>query len=354
MEPKQSRPPISSRDAAAYIGMSESWLRKGRMNRDPDAPPYVEMGCSIRYLPDDLDEYLASRRRTAAERMPQKESPAELGSDGALHSVSVASPIVANQNSKVERATLRPYQISVIEELEAAIAAAKRRILIVAPTGSGKTVKAAEIIARTVRKGGKVLVLAHRREIVAQTCRKLHDVGVEHGVVQAGFPTRPGEPVQVASIQTLHARAVRSRRFELPPADLVVVDEAHHAPAKTYRKLLDLYPHAVVIGLTATPCRGDGRGLGDLFEELIECPSVGELTKLGYLVPAQFYAPSRPNLDGVQVSRGDYGEAQLAEVMNTHALVGDVISHYFRINSERRHIRYGLKRLAPLLSGSGQ
>jgi DNA repair protein RadD len=168
---------------------------------------------------------------------------------------------------------LRPYQVDVIARVEAEVAQGRRRILLVAPTGSGKTVIAAEIIAKAAGLGRRVLLLAHRRELIQQASCKLHATGIDHGIVQAGFPTRPGEPVQVASISTLHARAVRGTAMELPPVDLVIVDEAHHARAKTYRRLLDAYPDASIVGLTATPCRGDGRGLGNVFRRHRRVPA---------------------------------------------------------------------------------
>ena len=141
--------------------------------------------------------------------------------------------------------------------------------------------------------------------------------------------------MQVASVQTLHARAVRSGSIELPPADLVVVDEAHHSRAATYQRLLAAYPNAVILGLTATPCRGDGRGLGKIFELLIECPSVTELIAGQYLVGAQVYAPVRPDLAGVHIKRGDYVESELAARMNTAQLVGDVVEHWCRLGERR-------------------
>ena len=120
-------------------------------------------------------------------------------------------------------------------------------------------------------------MLAHPREIIAQTSKKLHEHGYPHGIIQAGFITAADGAVQVASMQTLHARAIRSDRMELPLADLLVLDECHHCPANTYRKIIDAYPQAMILGLTATPCRGDGRGLGGIFETIIECPQVAEL-----------------------------------------------------------------------------
>jgi superfamily II DNA or RNA helicase len=201
---------------------------------------------------------------------------------------------------------LRPYQVEVIAEFERTVAAGQRRIILVAPTGAGKTVIAADIIKAATSAFKFVLVVSHRREIIAQTSAKLHGFGISHGIIRAGFPPRPMESVQVASVQTLHARAIRTNRMQLPPAHLVVIDECHHCPAKSYRKIVDAYPDATLLGLTATPCRGDGRGLGGIFETIIECPQVAELIEQGYLVKTRVYAPVNPDLVGVRVQAGDY------------------------------------------------
>jgi superfamily II DNA or RNA helicase len=132
---------------------------------------------------------------------------------------------------------LRPYQADVITAFGHEVAKGRRRIILVAPTGAGKTVIASEIIQAEISLCRRVLVLAHRREIITQTSQKLHDQGIENGIIAAGFMPRPVEVVQVASIQTLHARGIRTDAMQLPPADLLVIDEAHHCPASTYRKL---------------------------------------------------------------------------------------------------------------------
>jgi DNA repair protein RadD len=237
--------------------------------------------------------------------------------------------------------TLRDYQATVIERAHLALAT-NRHLLIVAPTGAGKTVIAAAMAANAVRADRRILFLVHRRELVVQASQKLYGVGLDHGIIAAGFPSRAGEATQVASISTLHARAVRCSSMPLPPADLVFVDEAHHATARTWRRLIDAYPEAAVVGLTATPCRGDGRGLGGIFSALVECPSIAELTTLGHLVPTTVYAPSGPDLVGVKVTAGDYNEAQLAERMDIPRLVGDVVEHWLRLAQGRRTVAFAV------------
>jgi superfamily II DNA or RNA helicase len=234
---------------------------------------------------------------------------------------------------------LRPYQTDGLAAIEAAWAAGKARVLFVLPTGGGKTIIFAEAIRREVDAGRRVLVLAHRREIIAQTVAKVQAAGVTPGVLMAGEPHRPLFDVQVASVATLHRRAVRSTTIPPPPADLVIIDEAHHAPANTYRTLLELYPDARVLGLTATPCRGDGRGLGGLFDVMVQGPQVRELVAQGWLVASRVYAPATPvNLKGVRTSGGDYAPADLERRMDRPKLVGDIVDQWLRHAEQRRTI----------------
>src|SRR5262249_10821812 len=201
-----------------------------------------------------------------------------------------------------DQVTLRDYQVASIADFWNCVEATWRKSILVAPTGSGKTVTGGEIIRQAVGRDWRVVVVTHRRELVKQTSLKLYDAGVkDHGIIAAGFPPRPSAPVQVCSVQTLHARAIRSQRIELPPAELIVIDECHHARARTWQAIIEAYSNAIVLGLTATPARGDGRGLGNLFDGLIESATVRELIERGFLVPPVYYAPSRPDLDGVHI-----------------------------------------------------
>jgi len=145
-------------------------------------------------------------------------------------------------------------------------------------------------------------------------------------------------------VQTLHCRAVRLKIMELPPAEIVIVDEAHHIRARTYEETIQQYPNATIIGLTATPCRGDGRGLGNVFDVIVEAPPVAELIKLGKLVPARiFVPPAPPDLSGVETAKtGDYVIKQLEARMNTNALVGDIVEHWLRHAERRRTVIFAV------------
>ena len=238
--------------------------------------------------------------------------------------------------------TLRPYQTDVVADIEGAIAAGQKRLLLVAPTGSGKTVVFCEIIKRYVEQHRSVLALAHRREIIQQTSAKLSANGVRHGIIQAGIDPRPMASVQVASVQTLWVRAMRSQAMALPPADLLIVDECHHATAMTWRKIIESYPDAVLLGTTATPCRGDGRGLGGIFEVMIQCPQVTPLIEQGYLVKSRVYAPVNPDLKGVRTVAGDYVEDQLAERMDRAKLIGDIATHWHKYGERRKTVVFAV------------
>ena len=167
--------------------------------------------------------------------------------------------------------TLRPYQSKLIDDLRAAVVAGHRCVLAQLATGGGKTVVFADITRRCVALGGRVLVVAHRRELISQARAKLAAVGVTS--------------VAVESVQTLLARGTR------PEADLLIVDEAHHVSPE-WSKIPLAYPTATILGFSATPARADGVGLGSIYSELVAGPSISTLTAAGHLVPLEIVSPA--------------------------------------------------------------
>jgi len=221
---------------------------------------------------------------------------------------------------------LRSYQELAITQLRGALALHSRALLVM-PTGSGKTVVFSEICRLADNKNRKVLILVHRRELVKQASDKLSKAGVEHGIIAAGFKPS-AHSVQVASVQTL---ARRLRTVPVDP-DLIIIDEAHHAVAGSWDKILLHYKDAKVVGVTATPSRLDGRGLGSHFSTLISGPSVEQLTKLGFLSQHRVFAPPViADLKNVKTRAGDYANDQLSEAMDRPTITGDAIGHYRRL-----------------------
>ena len=234
---------------------------------------------------------------------------------------------------------LREYQHRAVAEVDQAFASGARAPLLVAPTGSGKTVIAAALIRREIESGGRALFIAPRRELIYQSSRALRDAGIGHGVILAGADHlhAPEAKAQVASLDTLQSRIARRGLLrELPDFSLILIDEAHLFVTAKRAELLDRWPGARRVGLTATPIRRDGRALGVLCDRLIEVASVAALIEAGFLVPARYFRLSEPDLARVRVTAGDYNARDLDAAVNTSGLVGDIIVHWLRHAADRR------------------
>jgi DNA repair protein RadD len=221
--------------------------------------------------------------------------------------------------------TLRPYQQTAVAQIRAALVRGHRSVLFVLPTGGGKTVVFSHIAEQAAAKGNRICILVHRVELLEQVSNSLRGLGVRHGLIAAGRSMDLTAPVQVASVATL------ARRLHRLPEDLfqlLVVDEAHHSNAGTWAKVLDHFHRARVLGVTATPCRCDGRGLGEWYGELVLGPSAAELTDAGHLARARVLAPPGITLQGLRRRMGDYDMKQAAEMLSSGQAMGSPLAHY--------------------------
>lgn len=184
---------------------------------------------------------------------------------------------------------LRTYQALAIERAREHFRQGKRAVLLVAPTGSGKTVIGAEIARLHFNREGQVVWLAHRIELVKQAVEKLRAAGIpDVGAIAAEQSFNERAKVVVCSIQTLLARPKLR-----PDASLIIADEAHHYVSPDWSALMMYYKQALTVGLTATPQRSDGTALGDIFDAMVVVTTPAELVAAGHLAPIMVVAPGR-------------------------------------------------------------
>lgn len=245
---------------------------------------------------------------------------------------------------------LRDYQRELIASVAAEIHSGHTRLLVQAPTGAGKTHIIAAIVMAASVADLRVLVLATRSRLVSQFHERFDAFDIRHGVIAA--PLRHlrnySSPVQVASVDTLHRRAVTSDKIPLPGAEVVIFDEAHLATAETRLKLLDSYPSAIRIGFTATPARKSGRSLGAAFDCLIPGPSIKQLTAAGVLVPTRiFNTPLVTEKELRAIPKdidSDFKPAALSALVSRPKLVGDVVSNWLRIAPGKRTLCFAVNK----------
>lgn len=231
--------------------------------------------------------------------------------------------------------TLRPYQAQAIADARKAFRAGHRAVLFQLPTGGGKTVTASTVVHGAAAKGNATWWLTHRRELAGQASKTFHELGIPHGTVQAGFVSNPRASVQVGSIQT-----IARRLDQLPSPDLIVFDEAHHLGAASWEAIFNHFPRARILGLTATPWRLDGQGLGRWFGHMVRGPTTAELIEEGSLSKYRLFAPATPDLSDVATAQGDYQRGALAQAMDKPQIVGDAIGHYQRLCPGKRAVAF--------------
>jgi superfamily II DNA or RNA helicase len=212
--------------------------------------------------------------------------------------------------------TLRHYQSDIVRKINNTWASGKKRPLVCLPTGSGKTILAADLAYRVAENNKTSWFVVHRRELLKQTVETFDIFNI------------PRERVKIGMVRSILGKGY-------PKPDLIIFDECHHLGAKTWRNIVEAYPEAHLVGLTATPARLDGKSLGDVFDALIIGPTTPELIELGYLSPYRMIVADIADLKGLKTRGADFAPEDAAERMMVSAVYGDVVKTYKKYGKQQ-------------------
>lgn len=236
--------------------------------------------------------------------------------------------------------TLHPYQTELVDKARASLANGNKSVLIVSPPGSGKSVVIAAIAKSAADKGGHILFIVHRKELVEQITNTFHRAGIDD-----------------TSFTAMTMGKVANRLDKLPKPTLIITDESHHALAKTYRKIYDYYTGVPRLGFTATPWRLNGDGLGDVYSAMVEGPTVKWLIANHYLAPFHYYGAVNIDTSKLRVSRGQYTGKSMDDAFGKF-IFGSTIELYRKHADGRQAIVYAYsvefsKRIAEAFNNAG-
>ena len=223
--------------------------------------------------------------------------------------------------------TLRPYQEDGVQGIRNSLKKNKR-VLYVLPTGGGKTETFIYIAERAMSMGKTVFFLVHKKNLVRQISERCKKYNLRHGIIAGGYSKQYYLPAQICSVQTL-----KNRLSDVPVPDLIIVDEAHHSNAGTWKTILDYYSEVYTLGVTATPIRTDGQGLGDIFQDMVLGPYPADLVKMGNLVMPDYYTfKNLKGLENVKLDKhGEYNKNELDKLIEQSGLVGDAVKEYTKL-----------------------
>ena len=247
--------------------------------------------------------------------------------------------------------SLRPYQFDYKLKVYSEWAYSDS-VMLQMPTGTGKTRLFSSVVNDiflcSMYYGcvKRVLLIAHRTELVFQISNTLASYGLEHGIILSGTPENTETLIQVASVYTL------SRRLESwgnIAFDFIIIDEAHHAPAQTYMTILDFFTNAKLLGVTATPHRLDGWGFAHIFDKLIVSPSPMDFIKSGFLSDYDYYSVSSNNpiigdIDSLPTEMGDFAENALVNLLDSSSIRAQVVDSYIKFASGKQGIVYTINK----------
>lgn len=228
----------------------------------------------------------------------------------------------------------RCYQQKIIDGVIEKLKQGKRRILIVCPTGGGKTVITTSLTQRCIDKGKTTNFICHRRELIEQTFKTFTRNHMNPSFIAGGRRYRPGCNVQISSINTLV-----NRIDKVYQPDVCFWDECHHQAASQWEKVFKEFGSSVHIGLTATPVRLDGKSLGDFYDAMVLGPSARWLMDEGFLVEYKYFAPSQTDRSKLKFnSKGEATEESLEKANFTTSIIGDNVQYYKKHAMGKRNV----------------
>lgn len=201
------------------------------------------------------------------------------------------------------------------------------------PTGAGKSFASAFMLKTAAAQGKVCWFIVHRRELLRQTERQFKALGIDYGLIASGQPMQPHKLVQICSINTLIKRLHRVRK-----PDFAIFDEVHHIAAATWTQVFKFIEGCFIVGLSASPCRADGRGLGNYFGAIVTTTIIRDLINRGYLSPFRTFAPPTVDTSGLHIRHGDYIIAESEKLMDTPTITGSAVSEYRRLCNGKRSI----------------
>ncbi|GGI86942.1 DEAD/DEAH box helicase [Deinococcus wulumuqiensis] len=243
--------------------------------------------------------------------------------------------------------TLRPYQEAAINGVQAEFKRGRKQVMLSMPTGAGKTLTASEMLGRSHAKGKTMLWLTDREELADQASDAFDRVGIPHSYIMAGESADRLGRAFVGTIQSFLAwrrkdATGESRKWTPEKVDFIVIDEAHRTQSRSFQLMLAEYPDAFVLGLSATPMRGDGQGLGKTYRSLVVPVTMRELLDEGVLVTPRYFVPPQAEYTKLQrIKTGDFSSAELSAWAEANPqLVGDAVENFARICPSDRFLAF--------------
>lgn len=249
--------------------------------------------------------------------------------------------------------TLYDYQQKIIDDAREEYRKGNRAVLVQLVMRGGKTISSAFMVKNAVARGSRCLWLVHRREIIFQASKTFWECEIEHGLIMGGGMTDISLPVQIGSVQTIARRLDKIGKF-----DLIIMDETHHIGSQQYQDVFNKFPKAKILGLTGTPWRLDGIGLGRWYQSMVQGPSAKLLLERNRLAPYRLFAPPPPDTTGVGTVAGDFKRNDLASVMRKPKIMGDSVEHFKKLIPNSRAISFecsieNSKAMAELFQSAG-